>query len=235
MVLLRRNREYGRYNPGDWRWQNYRQKGVTRSVQCPLAKNGTIGHQKTVENILIKFQLFCVRGVVVPGIGHFCDTQPGRTEGFGRKRTEEWRWPLQENGQSITFAREGCRRDLNGASGQTALWFDKSDFCPVFVPSFSGQTERSAVRNWYTSYSLPSLFFPGRNQKDTKKATSIREKLPWLRRLATRPRRTSNIQLFPEIHKNMTSIYLFLRLKSVHLKLSGANENWLPIAIFQNT
>ena len=28
---------------------------------------------------------------------------------------------LQEKRQSITFVREGCRPDLNGASGQTAL------------------------------------------------------------------------------------------------------------------
>ena len=70
----------------------------------------------------------------------------------GRNELGEGLWEnddvlLQEKGQRITFVKEGCRRDLNGASGQTALLFDKSDFCPVFVPSFSGQTERSAVRN----------------------------------------------------------------------------------------
>ena len=46
--------------------------------------------------------------------------------------------------QSVIFVTEGCRRNLNGASGQTALWFDKSDSCPVFVPSSLGAngTER---------------------------------------------------------------------------------------------
>ena len=76
---------------------------------------------------------------------------------------------LLVTGQSVIFVTEGCRRNLSGASGQTALWFDNSDSCPVFVPSFSGQTERSAVRNWFTSYSLPPIFFPGRNRKDIKK------------------------------------------------------------------
>lgn len=39
---------------------------------APPSKNVTIGHQKAVENFLKKFQLFCVRGVGVPGIRHFC-------------------------------------------------------------------------------------------------------------------------------------------------------------------
>lgn len=34
-------------------------KEVNRSVQCPYAKNGTIGHQKTAKKNLKKFQLFC--------------------------------------------------------------------------------------------------------------------------------------------------------------------------------
>ena len=40
----------------------------------------------------------------------------------------------------VIFVFEGCRRDLSGASGQTALWFDKSDYCPVILET-SG-TER---------------------------------------------------------------------------------------------
>ena len=44
----------------------------------------------------------------------------------GRNDLSEGFWEngdvlLQEIGQSITFVREGCRRNLNGASGQTAL------------------------------------------------------------------------------------------------------------------
>ena len=41
--------------------------------------------------------------------------------GLGEGFWENGEVLLQEKGQSITFVREGCRRDLNGASGQTAL------------------------------------------------------------------------------------------------------------------
>ena len=80
--------------PGNRRWQKYRQKKEGRSVQCPPAKNGTIGHQKTVEKILKKFQLFWVRSVGVPGIGQFCGIPAGGTERFERRTFEESRSPL---------------------------------------------------------------------------------------------------------------------------------------------
>ena len=56
-----------------------------------------------------------------PESGNFAVFRPaGRndlSEGFGENDDVL----LQEKGQSITFVREGCRRDLSGASGQTAL------------------------------------------------------------------------------------------------------------------
>ena len=56
-----------------------------------------------------------------PDLGSFTVLQ---TE--GRKDLGEGLWKngdvlLQEKRQSVTFVSEGCRRDLNGASGQTAL------------------------------------------------------------------------------------------------------------------
>ena len=96
-------------------------KEGNRSVQCPYAKNGTIGHQKTAKKNLKKFQLF------LSGEPEYLDSSSFAVFWTGgRKDIGEGLWKndevlLQEKRQSITFVREGCKRDLNGASGQTAL------------------------------------------------------------------------------------------------------------------
>ena len=157
------------YNP---RWSTMAivtAKEGNRSVQCPYAKNGTIGHQKTAKKFWKKINFFLSGVSEYPDLGCFAVLWTGGGKDMGEGLWKNDEVLLQEKRQSITFVREGCKRDLNGASGQTALWFDKSDFCPVFVPSFSGQAEQSAVRNWFTSGFLQPPVYSGRIQKDTKK------------------------------------------------------------------
>ena len=124
------------YNPRWLTMAKVTAKEGNRSVQCPYAKNGTIGHQKTAKNFLRKFQLFSAGVSEYPDSGCFAVLWTGGGKDMGEGLWKNDEVLLQEKRQSVTFAIEGCRRDLNGASGQTALWFDKSDICPVFVPSF---------------------------------------------------------------------------------------------------
>lgn len=82
------------YNPRWLTMAKVTAKEGNRSVQCPYAKNGTIGHQKTAKNFLRKFQLFSVRRVGVPGFRLFRGTMDRRRERYGRRTLEEWWSPL---------------------------------------------------------------------------------------------------------------------------------------------
>ena len=96
-------------------------KEGNRSVQCPYAKNGTIGHQKTAKKILKKFQLFLSSVSEYPHLGSFTVLQTEGRKDLGEGLGKNDEVLLQEKRQSITFVIEGCRRNLSGASGQTAL------------------------------------------------------------------------------------------------------------------
>ena len=88
---------------------------------APMQRTAPLDIKRRQKKNLKKFQLFLS-----------CESEYLDSSSFavfwtgGRKDIGEGLWKndevlLQEKRQSITFVREGCRRDLNGASGQTAL------------------------------------------------------------------------------------------------------------------
>lgn len=74
--------------------------------------------KKLFEKILTFFCQAC-RSTRIQAVSRYFGPEEGKIMVEGLWKNDEVL--LQEKRQSVTFAIEGCRRDLNGASGQTAL------------------------------------------------------------------------------------------------------------------
>ena len=157
------------YNPRWLTMAKVTAKEGNRSVQCPYAKNGTIGHQKTAKKIWKNFNFFChvSRNTWIQAFSRYFGPEVEKilAKDFGRMMKSSCKkkdkvLPLSEKDADVIWTGHPDRR-----------LFDLINL--IFVPFLSlhteDKTEQSAVRNWSTSYSLPSRFFSGRNRKDTKK------------------------------------------------------------------
>ena len=96
-------------------------KGGKPECTMPLCKERHHWTSKDGKKILKKFQLFLSSVSEYPHLSSFTVLQTEGRKDLGEGLGKNDEVLLQEKRQSVTFAIEGCRRDLSGASGQTAL------------------------------------------------------------------------------------------------------------------
>ena len=96
-------------------------KGGKPECTMPLCKERHHWTSKDGKKNLKKFQLFLSSVSEYPHLGSFTVLQTEGRKDLGEGLGKNDEVLLQEKRQSITFVIEGCRRDLSGASGQTAL------------------------------------------------------------------------------------------------------------------
>ena len=129
-------------------------------------KDGNTGRRFAIKKKLEKFSTIFARSIRVPDLEYLSRySDPGDRWFFG---LEDSRFPpgfLVKTGQLCIFVGVGCRGNLNRASGQAALWIDKSRFCPVFVPSVFRKAEQIAASNWFTLGSRQSQNSAKRNHQ----------------------------------------------------------------------
>ena len=97
-------------------------KGGKPECTMPLCKERHHWTSKDGKKNFEKKINFFLSGVSeYPDLGCFAVLWTGGGKDMGEGLLKNDEVLLQEKRQSVTFAIEGCRRDLSGASGQTAL------------------------------------------------------------------------------------------------------------------